>query len=63
MRIWAAVTVAGLYPVLLALVTVVGAVVPQWPAYARLAVIAPLAVAWIVWGFAPIQRRILARWN
>lgn len=57
------VTVTGLYPVLLVLVLAMGAVAPGWPAFLRLAVIAPLAVAWIVWGFAPLQQAVLRRWR
>ncbi|MFF0542128.1 hypothetical protein [Nocardia thailandica] len=56
-------TVLGLYPVLLALVTVVGAAAPGWPLFVRLALVAPPAVAWTVWGFSPIQQHILRRWS
>lgn len=61
-KVWV-VTVVGLYPVLLGLVTAVGMITPNWPAFARLAIVAPLAVAWIVWGYSPIQQRILRAWS
>lgn len=61
-KVWL-LTVIGLYPMLLALVVAGGDAAPTWPVFARLAVIAPVAVAWIVWCVNPVQQRILRRWD
>lgn len=61
-KMWLLSTV-GIYPVLMVLVTGVNAVGPAWPIAVRLAVVAPAAVACMVWVIAPLQQRLIARWT
>lgn len=55
-------TMAGLYPLLTALVTVTGPLLESLPAPLRLACILPVAVAAMVWVIMPFLTRRFAGW-
>lgn len=55
-------TMAGLYPLLTALVTVSGPLLESLPAPLRLACILPVAVAAMVWVIMPFLTRRFAGW-
>ncbi|MFE9579390.1 hypothetical protein ACFYO1_23595 [Nocardia sp. NPDC006044] len=55
-------TMAGLYPLLTALVTVTGPLLESLPAPVRLACILPVAVAAMVWVIMPLLTRRFAGW-
>ncbi|MEU8899422.1 hypothetical protein [Nocardia sp. NPDC048505] len=55
-------TLAGLYPLLVALVMVTAPLLEPLPTPLRLACIMPVAVAAMVWGVMPVLTRRFAHW-